>query len=206
MKKIPLMAALMAASLGTQADWYLRGTHNDWQADPMQDVGNNTMLADDVVFAVNGEFKFDRYGDWSENYGLNGELDGANIPIDAGTWDIEFYTDTHDYKITASTTGPAAYHLRGTHNGWAEGDLMTQVAGTNQYEACRNFTSGDETGGPRFRTAAGAVTNSRSRTTSTSTAPCTRRAPLLPTSPPDELKLYSPKLGSKKRTLPVSDL
>lgn len=149
MNKISLMAALMAISLGAQADWYLRGTHNEWQADPMQDVGNNTMLADDVVFAADGEFKFDRYGDWSENYGLNGELNGANIPISAGTWDIEFYTDTHDYKITASTT--AAYHLRGTHNGWAEGDLMSQVAGTNQYEACRNFTSGDETGGPRFK-------------------------------------------------------
>ncbi|WP_308365618.1 MULTISPECIES: alpha-amylase family glycosyl hydrolase [unclassified Microbulbifer] len=151
MNKIPLMAALMAISFGAQADWYLRGTHNNWQADPMQDVGNNTMLADDVAFAADGEFKFDRYGDWSENYGLNGELNGANISISAGTWDIEFYTDTHDYKITASTTGAAAYHLRGTHNGWAEGDLMTPMAGTYQYEACRNFTSGDDTGGPRFK-------------------------------------------------------
>lgn len=151
MKKIPLMAALMAISLGAQAEWYLRGTHNNWQADQMQDVGNNTMLADDVVFTADGEFKFDRWGDWSENYGLNGQQDGANIPISAGTWDIEFYTDTHNYKITASAPAAAEFHLRGTHNGWAGGDLMTQVTGSNQYEACRNFSTGDASGGPRFK-------------------------------------------------------
>ncbi|WP_346837670.1 alpha-amylase family glycosyl hydrolase [Microbulbifer sp. SAOS-129_SWC] len=157
MKKMPYMALLMALSLsgfaiGAHAEWYLRGTHNNWQADQMQDVGSNTMVADAVVFAADGEIKFDRYGDWSENYGLNGALNGANIPVSAGTWDIEFYTDTHDYKITATSSSSGTdYHLRGTHNAWAEGDLLTPVAGTNQYEACRNFTSGDANGGPRFK-------------------------------------------------------
>lgn len=146
---VSVLAALATFSLSAQAEWYLRGTHNDWGTDQMLDMGNNTMLADDVVFEADGEFKFDRWGDWSENYGLNGELDGDNIPIEAGTWDIEFYTDSHDYKITAS--GNTEYHLRGTHNGWAEGDLMTLDAGTGEYEICRNFTEGDENGGPRFK-------------------------------------------------------
>ncbi|WP_193161999.1 alpha-amylase family glycosyl hydrolase [Microbulbifer hainanensis] len=148
MKKISIVAALLVFSLSAHAEWYLRGTHNNWQADPMQDIGSNTVIAGAVVFAADGEIKFDRYGDWSENYGLNGARDGANIPVSAGTWDIEFYTDTHDYKITAAGT---TYHLRGTHNSWAEGDLMAPVAGTSQYEACRNFTSGDANGGPRFK-------------------------------------------------------
>ncbi|WP_304412653.1 alpha-amylase family glycosyl hydrolase [Microbulbifer sp. HZ11] len=151
---LALAALLLGASSMAQAEWFLRGTHNNWQADQMQDIGNNTMLADDVVFNAAGEIKFDRWGDWSENYGANGQLNGNNIPVSAGTWDIKFYTDTHDYHIIPAedpVTPAATLHLRGTHNGWAAGDLLARIGETDEYEACRNFASGDGNGGPRFK-------------------------------------------------------
>lgn len=53
----------------------------------------------------------------------------------------------------SSSSAPSVpFHFRGTHNGWAEGDLMTPVVGSStNYEICRNFTAGDGGGGPRFK-------------------------------------------------------
>ncbi|HWV16729.1 MAG TPA: hypothetical protein VN030_14965 [Cellvibrio sp.] len=42
-------------------------------------------------------------------------------------------------------------HVRGTHNGWAEGLLMTQLGTTDDYESCVNIPAGDANGGPRFQ-------------------------------------------------------
>ncbi|MEX2961618.1 alpha-amylase family glycosyl hydrolase [Microbulbifer sp. TYP-18] len=152
MNRIFWTVALMTVSLVAQAEWYLRGTHNNWQADPMQDVGSNTVVANSVVFMTAGEIKFDRWGDWSENYGANQQQNGANIPVAAGTWDISFYTDTKDYRIDPANPsgGGLQLHLRGTHNGWATGDLLSDLGG-GQYGACRNFVGGDGNGGPRFK-------------------------------------------------------
>ncbi|MBB5212636.1 alpha-amylase family glycosyl hydrolase [Microbulbifer hydrolyticus] len=151
MKKsyLALAALLLGASSVAQAEWFLRGTHNNWQADQMQDVGSNTMLAEDVVFTADGNIKFDRWGDWSENYGLNGVQGGGNISVLAGTWDIEFYTDTHDYQIIAAG-GPSGtdYHLRGTFNSWAEDTLLAREGETDIYTSCQDFTGNTN---PRFK-------------------------------------------------------
>lgn len=182
MTRLILLAGLMIVSLTAQAEWFLRGTHNNWQADQMQDVGSNTMLASGVVFSSAGQFKIDRWGDWSENYGSNQQQNGPDITVAAGTWDIEFYTDTKDYSIQAAGNPDAdndgvpdaqdqcpntaagaqvdasgceivptlQLHLRGTHNGWVVGDLLADIGG-GLYSACRNFASGDGGGGPRFK-------------------------------------------------------
>lgn len=142
-----LLSFLLVSAAGAQADWFLRGTHNNWGTTPMNAAGTNTVEATNVVFSSAGSFKFDRYGDWSENYGVGGR-NGTNIAIGQGTWNIKFYTDTKNWSITSAST---QYHLRGTHNGWAEGDLIVTPAGTNQLEACRNFSTGDANGGPRFK-------------------------------------------------------
>ncbi|MCC2615020.1 hypothetical protein LJ739_02035 [Aestuariibacter halophilus] len=152
-----LYISLVVTSLAApqaHADWYLRGTHNGWAADAMTDIGSNTMLADDVVFNSAGEFKFDRFGDWSENYGTGGQ-NGGNISVGAGTYDIEFYTDTKNWAVLPSSThgggGTTTYHFRGTPNGWAGGTLLTAVSGTSNYEICIEFNGGDANGGPRFK-------------------------------------------------------
>ena len=64
-----LLSFLLMASAGAQAEWFLRGTHNNWVATQMNAGGTNTMELTNVVFPAAGNIKFDRYGDWSENYG-----------------------------------------------------------------------------------------------------------------------------------------
>ncbi len=140
------VAGSLFAASSANAEWFLRGTHNTWGSDQMQDVGSNTMFADDVVFAADGLIKFDRFGDWSESYGVGG-LNGDDIAVSAGTWDIEFYTDSKDWNITSAL--PTQYHFRGTANNWAEGTIMTAVAGqSNQVETCQDFTGNTD---PRFK-------------------------------------------------------
>lgn len=93
-----LLTFLLLICCSAHADWYLRGTQNNWRATPMKFIGNNTMEIKYVVFNRDGSLKFDRYGNWYENYGAGG-FNGGNIPIKAGTWNIRFYTDTHDWKF-----------------------------------------------------------------------------------------------------------
>ena len=161
MKTFSLVVSASALSIGLSApvyaDWFIRGTQNAWSADEMIDIGSNTVVADDVTFGASGAFKIDRFGDWSENYGVDG-LFGGNIPATTGTVDIEFYTDTKDYAIVSSSThdlsgpgGDKVYHLRGTPNAWFEGTLLNRVGTSKDYQACINFTGGDANGGPRFK-------------------------------------------------------
>ncbi|OZY84597.1 alpha-amylase [Cellvibrio mixtus] len=147
--KLVLLSFLLATSASAQAEWFLRGTHNAWAATPMNPAGTNTVELTNVVFTAAGNIKFDRYGDWSENYGVGGR-NGTNIAVAQGTWNIRFYTDTKNWNISA-VTPPTPYHLRGTFNGWAEGTLLTRVGTTDVYESCQQFVSGDATGGPRFK-------------------------------------------------------
>lgn len=146
--KYLLIAFALSFCANANAEWFLRGTHNAWAASQMESAGTgtNTMQLKSVVFNSAGNIKFDRFGDWSENYGVGG-LKGSNIPVAAGAWDIKFFTDTKKWSITASAT----YHLRGTFNTWLEGTLMTRLGTTDIYESCINFVDGDANGGPRFK-------------------------------------------------------
>lgn len=147
--KLVLLSFLLATTASAQAEWFLRGTHNAWAASQMNPAGTNTVELTNVVFSTAGSIKFDRYGNWAESYGVGG-LNGSNIAVAQGTWNIKFYTDSKNWSISA-VTPPTAYHVRGTFNGWAEGTLLTRVGTTDVYERCQQFASGDATGGPRFK-------------------------------------------------------
>lgn len=146
--KYLLIAFLLGTCASANAEWFLRGTHNAWAASQMESAGTgtNTVQLKNVVFSAAGGIKFDRFGDWKESYGINGN----NIPVAAGTWDIKFFTDTKNWSISASP-GSIKYHIRGTFNAWAEGTLLTQVASSDVFERCVNFVGGDANGGPRFK-------------------------------------------------------
>lgn len=204
--KYLLITALFFLCANAHAEWFLRGTHNTWAAAQMAAGGTNTVQLNNVVFAAAGSIKFDRFGDWKESYGVGG-LNGTNIAVAAGTWNIKFFTDTKKWSIVAATTASSIassskassspvissskasaslissskssslqssskasslqssskassvvassvagikYHLRGTHNAWAEGDLFVDVAGsTTDLSICRNFLAA--TGGARFK-------------------------------------------------------
>ncbi|HWV15462.1 MAG TPA: hypothetical protein VN030_08510 [Cellvibrio sp.] len=146
------IALLLCLCANAEAEWFLRGSHNAWVALQMNSAGagTNTMQLNGVVFGSAGSIKFDRFGDWKENYGVGG-LNGSNIPVAAGTWNIKFFTDTKNWNISPAVPVDIPYHIRGTFNAWAEGTLMIRIGATDNYERCINFTGGDSNGGPRFK-------------------------------------------------------
>ncbi len=60
-------------------------------------------------------------------------------------------SSTASSAAVSSSVASTQFHLRGTHNGWVEGDLFATPSGANQLEICRNFSAGDASGGPRFK-------------------------------------------------------
>jgi len=145
--KLLLATSFLLGSLACHAEWFLRGTHNGWGTTQMGDTSIPEMKAlHGVVLPTAGYVKFDRFGDWYENYGLGGSY-GANIPVAAGTWDITFYTNTKQWEISRTRQ----YHLRGNFNQWKEGTLLQQVGISNLYEYCHNHNSGFGAGGLQFK-------------------------------------------------------
>lgn len=144
--KILLATLLFTASVAAQAEWFLRGSYNNWGATSMSDAGiANTVVVKNVMFATAGHIKFDRYGDWYESYGVGG-IYGSNIPVAAGAWTISFNTNTKTWQITETQ-----YHLRANAMQWAEGFLLTKVGNTSTYEYCHNHNLGFGTGGFQFK-------------------------------------------------------
>ena len=88
---------------------FVRGTNNGWQVTPMRLVADHRWRVTDVHFGsdVGERFKFDVYGDWSQNYGDNNEdgqveVSGADIPIagGAGRYTITFDDQSRQYTVT----------------------------------------------------------------------------------------------------------
>jgi len=145
-KILSLACVLTTCASAANAEWYFRGTQNNWAPVQMANVATNTMEMTNVTFPAAGNYKFDRYGDWSENYGVGGR-NGGNISINSGTYTIRFFTDTKNWSVSGQTY----FHLRGTINAWAEGTIMSRVGTTDVYESCQYFSGGDAGGGPRFK-------------------------------------------------------
>lgn len=145
--QILLFFAVLSIAQASQADWYVRGSFNNWATEAMTDIGNNTIQLKNLVISEPGSFKIDRFGDWSENYGLGG-LDGENITIATGSWDILFYTDTKNYLVSSNNGTPTTYYFRGTSNNWQEDSPLTATNQMGLLETCQNFTS---TLNPRFK-------------------------------------------------------
>jgi|GEM_PF-4123960 len=112
-----LIAVLFSLCGNANAEWFLRGTHNAWAAAQMESAGagTNTMQLKNVVFTAAGNIKFDRFGDWKENYGTGG-LGGGNIAVAAGTWDIKFFTDTKNWNIAVSQAVASSSSMKSSSN------------------------------------------------------------------------------------------
>lgn len=117
---------------------YERGTNNGWSTTTMTLVDSSTCQWQTSVnfgSGTNERFKFDIYGDWSQNYGDNNgdgfvDANGADIPITAGAglYTITYNESTGAYTAvlgnpptaTATPTPACAPQLfeRGTNNSW----------------------------------------------------------------------------------------
>ncbi len=122
-------------------DLFLRGTFNSWAATPMMAMGNNVWSMD-ATFGdgSNERFKFDVFGDWSQNYGddnADGFADrtGDDILITqgAGTYRITFNDETLAYsvvKLGQENSVPVAN---------AGDDISAEVGDTVQFDASASF-------------------------------------------------------------------
>lgn len=95
---------LMLAQVGNAADMYIRGTHNNWVAQPMTcSSGDGFWLNCEavVVFGSNAEFKFDHYGNWKENFGDNTNVRGLN-PVRG--WEGHYGPGEGNIKVQGNKT------------------------------------------------------------------------------------------------------
>ena len=125
MKKIPLFILLTAASGLAQADWYFRGTPNNWSTTALANNGNNQYSLCQTFASgdTNGgpRFKIDRLGDWSESYPIGDYLVSVGrsyqINFDAGTKAITATEVANCDSGNYAQTFPQLY-FRGTPNAW----------------------------------------------------------------------------------------
>ena len=91
------IAGSLQSELGCTGDWdpACAATHLAYDFD--DDVWQQTFTTP----AGNWEYKAALNDSWDENYGANGELNGANIPLSlAGPTDVKFYYDDKSHWVT----------------------------------------------------------------------------------------------------------
>ena len=95
-----VLTILTLASLaaGASADWYFRGTPNQWQATPLTSTDNLNYCTRQTF--ANGDsngsprFKVDRFANWNENYPAQDYVVTANT-----TYDICFNTSQKTFSV-----------------------------------------------------------------------------------------------------------
>lgn len=151
---LPTAVQFTSANFGStnnscpQASMYLRGTFNSWGAKAME--CDNGVWTTSATFDTNAEFKFDVYGDWSQNYGDNNgdniaaERDGDNIAAPEGAYTVTIHGATLAYSIEGDSPGGEAcsnstMYLRGTFNGW---NSQPMDCNDGVWTATVNFSTG----------------------------------------------------------------
>lgn len=128
----------------------IRGTFNSWAAESMELVGDNHWQATiSLDGQANQRFKFDVFGDWSQNYGdtnIDGTLEqsGGDITTSVvGDYEVDLYDNSMTYTMTkvGDIVVQDKWYFRGTANGWAATELEF-ISGT-QYELEVTFNGED---------------------------------------------------------------
>lgn len=150
-----ISAALLVSHVA-QADWFFRGTPNNWGSTAMTVVNSNQMTTCQTFGAAstNPRFKIDRLGTWSESYPSGDYVVSANT-----TYRINFTISTKAITVQPVTSCTAAssssvassaavdkWYFRGTSNNWAA-TLMTLQSGLH----CIQQTFGAASTSPRFK-------------------------------------------------------
>ena len=149
MNRILFAAGLMIVVTGPiQADWFFRGTPNNWGTTAMYPITGTTRFTTCQTFEGKQEprFKIDRRGDWMESYPSQ-DLNVAN-----GRYRIFFDTETQQIDLlpAADCSSPPAgdtWYFRGTPNNWGI-TAMERVEDRNNFVTCQNFEGNSK---PRFK-------------------------------------------------------
>jgi beta-amylase len=114
-----------------------------WEKIKMNEVSGSWML--DVTFTSNSEYKFDKYGDWTDSYG-DGNSDGYldkdpnnNISITAGEYTISIDKTSMQYTVTPKNPllPPANFVVANEHSAMVSLN-WDSVAGATSYELERD--------------------------------------------------------------------
>lgn len=137
-------------SFSAQADWFFRGTPNDWQTTAMEAVDTSTISTCQQFASGSGNprFKIDRLGDWSESYPSSDYQVNGN-----GSYSITFNTSSKQITINEVSdcdgiivpTPTDSWFFRGTSNNWS----TTEMSSNDGLDFCtvQSFDSN----APRFK-------------------------------------------------------
>lgn len=145
--RLPALPCLLLATLssGASAEWYFRGTPNDWSAQAMTQTASNEFRSCHTFANGDGgggpRFKIDRHGDWGESYPAADHSVAGNQ-----SYEIIFYSDTHNITATAVTSCDAndgfaalfpSLFFRGTPNAWTASAM--QLVADHTWELAIDF-------------------------------------------------------------------
>ena len=164
---ILMLASLLTSQLAN-ADWFFRGTANNWSSSAMTVVNSNQMTTCQTFLTTGGtqRFKIDRLGTWSESYPANDYVVNANT-----SYKIDFVISTKIISVQAvasctasssssvrsssslanssahsSVSSADAWYFRGTPNNWAATAMSLQLG-----LYCSQQTFGAASTSPRFK-------------------------------------------------------
>ncbi|QSQ26293.1 Ig-like domain repeat protein [Pyxidicoccus parkwayensis] len=142
---IAVLAGSLQSELGCPADWdpaCMITWLKDIDGDGVQELRIPSLPAGSY------ELKVAHHESWDENYGLNGEYNGANIPlfVPAEGQAVRFSYDTPSHILTILVAAPTATALTVTPNPAGIGETVTLTASVSITEG-----SGIPTGAVTFR-------------------------------------------------------
>ncbi|MDQ1593090.1 MAG: hypothetical protein QOG71_3717, partial [Pyrinomonadaceae bacterium] len=99
------VAGSLQSELGCPGDWQPECGTTHLSYDAGDDVWQGTFF----VPAGNWEYKAPLNDNWNENYGLNAQQNGANIPLSLGSGqNVKFYYDHKSHWITSNRNSVVA--------------------------------------------------------------------------------------------------
>lgn len=145
MKKI-LFIGLIAASVSAQADWYFRGTPNNWVATAMENVSSNTYQTCQSFGSDNPRFKIDRYGDWSQNFPSTGDVLVTANSSQQITWNSDTLSlSMVEMAECGEIIVEDSWFYRGTSNDW----VTTAMVSSDNVNFCSEQSFANVS--PRFK-------------------------------------------------------
>ena len=146
LRQIMVFLFSLALAAPANADWFFRGTPNDWGKTPLVQVGSTDIYETCQTFSgkPNPRFKIDRFGDWKESYPANDQT------ITGGNYRITFDAKTHVINVAANQKcgGGNAWYFRGTPNHWGT-TAMDKADGGDVFKTQVAFAKEDPY--PRFK-------------------------------------------------------
>ncbi len=148
MTRLMLWAAFVVmAAAPANAEWFFRGTPNDWGTAAMPaTAGGTAETCQTFSGKPDPRFKVDHYGDWQESY------PNDDFRLGDGSYRIAIDTATRQISVTpvADCQAPLpadTWYFRGTANGWGV-TALDRIGDGSQFTTCQTFSGVED---PRFK-------------------------------------------------------